>query len=203
MIRKATFSARWGRRAAAIAVVAACGLLAGPAAAQFTMSAGAGYFQPWHGDGGGDFRGSLGATFGREKRFRLSGEFSYREFETELFNVDDVEVESYRLALVFHYRLMPDAVIQPYLGVRYGIAVNLIDDEAIERGRPGNVAVDGIGSGIGIGGIVGLEIPIGPHLFLFSEANLGAEIQLVEDDDDLEVEEIGGVSGLAGLRLVF
>lgn len=189
-------------------------LVAESAAAQFTMSASAGIFDPWREDGNQVFRGAAGATFGKGKRFRLSGEFAYREFESEIFGVKDVDIDSYQIALVFHYRLLPDAAVQPYVGVRSSVAVNQIDDGAIERAKNDLVRVDDTTSSIGVAAILGIEFPIGEHFFLFAETDIGAEFLFTQDDDgyrdndyyddnDVNVEQIGGIHGVAGVRVVF
>lgn len=188
--------------------------IASPAAAQLTISASAGGFDPWQGDGGGDFRGAVGATFGRGKNFRLSGEFSYRDLETRVYGVDNIEIESYRLSVVFHYRFMPNAVIQPYLGARGTVALNSIDDEAIERAKDNLYKVDDYGAGVGFAAVFGLEVPMNEHLFLFAEVDAGADFLITDDndpydrdywddDDNTDSEEIGGITGSGGIRIVF
>ena len=190
-------------------------VLALPAAAQFTVSASSGYAEPWRrGSGGTDSQLALGATFGPDKRFRLSGEFSYREFETRLLRVRDIDVEAFRLALVFHYRFLPDAWLQPYLGARLGAGINRIQSNRVERGRLPRVDVSRTAASVLFDAIVGLEAPLGDHVFLFAEGTIGTETLSVsyrdefqpgifDDNFESDSEQVGGYSGRAGLRFVF
>lgn len=180
----------------------ASGLIAWPAAAQTGVSLQAGAFQPWTGDVGNEFAGSVLTRVGRERSFRLGGEFMYREFETEFFGVDDIELESWRLAFVFHYVILPRAFIQPYLGAKFNVAVNLVDGDAIEAARPELDVID-VGTGVGIAGVVGFDVPIGDHFAIYGEGTFSADLQLTDEGGDLDTENIGGVSGVGGIRILF
>lgn len=176
--------------------------LPGLASAGVVLSAGGGYFEPWDGDSGYEARGSILGQFGEGGHWRAGGEFDYRSFESELFNVSGVDVEAYRIGGLFHYVFLPDFFLQPYIGVKLDLAVNVIDEDTIEDARP-ELDVTGVGTGVGVGGIAGMDLALGDHFALFGEVVLSADAQLTDESGDLDVENVGGVSALAGLRVKF
>lgn len=194
------------RRAVHRAAVLLCLLvlltLPSAAAAELVLSAAGGYFDPWEGDSGYEFRGSIMGQFGAGGHWRAGGEFAYREFESDFFNVSGVDVDAYRIGGLFHYIFLPDSFLQPYAGVKINLAVNVLDEDRIEAARP-ELDVTGIGSGFGVGGIAGVDLALGDHFALFGEVVLSADAQFTSESDDIDVENIGGFSGLGGVRIKF
>lgn len=185
---------------AAVLIVGMLG--ATPALAQTGISLQAGVFEPWTGQDGYEIGGSVLTRIGGEGRFRLGGEFMYREFETEYFNVSDIDTQSFRLAFVAHYLLIPDGIFHPYIGGKVNIAVNVIDGDAVEAARPQLDVID-VGTGAGVAGTAGLELQLGDHFAIYTEVNASADVQLTDEDGSLDAENIGGVSGVGGVRVLF
>jgi len=176
-----------------------------PAAGAAELGAGGGAFVPWNGSGGFAVGGQL-LRSGERTRFGV--ELQYREFEATFFDVDDVPVQSIGVGAVFHYLLRTEGRLRPYLGASLGMAVNLIDEDAVEAGLPpGSEVVLGAGIGLGGSGIAGLDIGLTDRLSLYAEARAGVQFQLTTTegggDEGLDVENLGGFQGLGGLRLRF
>jgi hypothetical protein len=82
------------------------------------------------------------------------------------------------------------------------MSVNVIDEDEIEDAMPGAFVISEVGVGVGALGILGIEIPLGDHFALFGEGRAGVEVQLT-DAGGVDVENIGGVGGMFGLRIRF
>ena len=190
------------RLLAGLVALAPLVLVTTSASAQTGISLQAGVFEPWTGQDGYEIGGSVLTRIGGEGRFRLGGEFMYREFETEYFNVSDIETQSFRLAFVAHYLLIPDGIFHPYVGGKVNIAVNVIDGDAVEAARPQLDVID-VGTGAGVAGTAGLELQLGDHFAIYTEVNASADVQLTDEDGSLDAENIGGVSGVGGVRVLF
>jgi hypothetical protein len=144
---------------------------------------------------------SLLWDFGRERAWRFGGAIDFRDYSSEFFDVEDVDVQSVRIVPQIHYvfKLGP---ISPYLGAGIAISINIIDADKIERERP-NVDVFGrVGTSVGATAIVGVEVPLGSRLLVFAEGRAGVDAQLTSSDD-IDVENLGGVSGIGGMRFRF
>jgi hypothetical protein len=104
--------------------------------------------------------------------------------------------------------------------VGLGLGVNLIDDEAIEEfileTTPDAIDVDVSPAGLSVGvfGLIGLQIPLGDHVRIFSEGRFGGDWQLTgkqvvdtgsgsDEETDIDVENLGGLSAIGGIRFVF
>lgn len=183
-------------------------LAAPPARAQLSAGAGGGVVIPWDGNAGYSVSGEvLYRLAGRAWRF--GGEFEYRGYESQLFGVHDVDIDSYQLRVLAHY-LFELGPVSPYLGVGIQTSLNVIDDGAIEAVL--GVPVDETGASIGATLIAGVELPLAASVSAFAEARVSVDAQLTEeeddyysyyDDDDVDVEELGGFTGRAGLRIRF
>ena len=165
------------------------------------LGASGGVFYPWHGDTGYEVGVSLMWPFGSKRAWRAGGEVSFRDASSEFFNVEDVDVKSIRISPQIHYvfKLGP---VSPYLGVGLAIGINVIDPKKIERERPNVDVFSRVGGSFGAMGIVGIEVLLGDRLLAFVEGRVGADAQLTSSGD-IDVENIGGVSGIAGMRLLF
>ena len=180
------------------------------------LGLGGGFFAPWQGDAKHQEQVELMAT-SPGGHFRIGGEFVFREFETRLFDVEDVDVDAYQLNLVMHWVLNPGG-LTPYLGGGLGLHVNDVSKVDIERGNPALDVRDDVGLGYGVFGVLGLELPVADRLALFAEGRLALSYQVtgVDDDDfdtyadyyrrgvdDVDAEDTGGASAVFGLRLRF
>jgi hypothetical protein len=187
---------RWRFMASAAAVL----LLPSVGQAELTVGAQGGVFDPWDGDTGYAVAGHVLASLG-EGHFRIGGEFEFRDYSSEFFGVSDVDVQSYHLRALAHYGFNPDG-INPYAGLGLGIAVNVVDTDAIEAANPSLDVFEDVGFGIGAVGILGIEIPLGGLVSLYGEGRASVDVQLT-DSDDVDVENLGGLSGLGGVRIRF
>jgi hypothetical protein len=180
-------------------------LAGGEARAQLSAGAAGGVAVPWDGDSGYSVAGDVMYRL-RGKPWRFGGEFEFRKYKSEFFGVSGVEVEAYQMRILAHY-LFALGPLVPYVGVGLHTSINEADDDEIELALPGR-SVDGTGTGMGVTAIAGLEIPLADFLSLFAESRLGVEAQFSEeddgyDDDDVEVENLGGFSGRGGIRIRF
>jgi len=167
--------------------------------AELQLGVGGGVFSPWEGDLGYTIGGSLLYQFENDRPWRVGAEISYRKSSSEFFGVSDVNVWSIRVQAQGHYVFRPGK-LTPYLGLGIGFSVNTLDEDKLEDA--GWSVDQGTGAGFAVDGIVGVEAPLGWRLSIFGEGRFGADIQLT-DSDDLDAENIGGISGVAGLRIRF
>jgi hypothetical protein len=94
--------------------------------------------------------------------------------------------------------------------------INVWDVDRIEDERPG-LDIDGsTSSSGGIMGVAGLEVPLGDHFSIFAEARADASVQFtqecttaiingffVEVCDDVDSSQLGGATGMLGVRYQF
>ena len=178
-----------------------CGV-AIPSAKGIEIGGGGGIISPWKGEDGFSVVGQLmGSTESRHWRF--GGEFEYRDYSSEFFGVNGVDVESYQIRALVHYLFLPDAFITPYIGLGIGISVNVIDKDKIERARPGVDVFNKTGVSGGVLALLGLELPLGDHFAFFGEGRVGVDVQLTSTEGDIDTENLGGVGGIGGIRLRF
>lgn len=179
------------------------------------VGVGGGVFQPWNGRLGG-----MGAVQGfaslLDGRLRVGGEFEGRTYRTEVFGVNDVDVQSYVLRPMAAWVFFPDR-ITPYLGLGLGLYVNVWDRSEIEAARPGLELSGNTGTAGGVTGLAGLEAPIGPHFAVFLEGRASAAIQFTTECDtfrnvygyqvrvcdDTRSDQLGGATGMLGVRYRF
>lgn len=176
------------------------------------LGAGAGYFVPWQGEGGHAVTGQV-LVSSPSGHFRLGGEVLWRSYESRIFEVSDVDVDSYEVNFVFHYLFNPEGV-SPYLGGVIGFNINKIRKTEVEGDRPLVDVKDDTGAGFGTALVAGLDIPIGDHFTLYGEARLGIAYQQTSSDDDRDYgyyddyddydsEDLGGLTGVIGARYRF
>lgn len=176
--------------------------VASPASAGFLMGAGGGVFGPYDGNTGFAIVGQAMGEIG-DGHWRFGGEFQYRDFKSEFFKVQDVEVQMFQLQAFTHYRFLPDAPVTPYVGVGIGLAVNVIDTDRIERERPNVDVFNSAGVGVGGFGVLGIEVPAGPHVVFFVEGRATGDVQITQTNGNTDTENLGGGEGLAGVRIRF
>jgi hypothetical protein len=177
-----------------------------------SVGIGAGAFVPWQGNAGSAVTGNV-LVSSPTGHVRLGGELVYRSFESRFFDVNDVDVDSYQVSFVFHYLFNPEG-FSPYLGFTTGFSVNKIRKTEVQDQQPVRVT-DDVGAGLGLSALVGLELPVGEHFALYGEARIGLASQQTSTDDDedeygyndsyddYETEDIGGVTGVLGVRYRF
>jgi hypothetical protein len=177
--------------------------LPGAAAAGVTMGAHAGAFSPWQGDGDESVAAHVLAV-SRSGRFRWGAEFEYREFDTKIFRVRDVNVESYIARLLFHWVIVPKGPLHPYVGLSINSGVNRVDDDLVDAQKGRNAIADHVVSA-GFDGIVGIEVSLARWVSLYGEGRLGYSAMVTErkDTNDVKAENFGGATGVAGIRFNF
>jgi hypothetical protein len=177
-------------------------LAAGPASADGYLSAQVGGFVPWSGDAGIMTSVQLLGS-GASGRSRWGGEFEYRGFDSKIEGVSNVDVRSYVLRAMWQFHFRPEAVATPYLGLGMGVAINAVDDDKVNEAL-GYHARDHVGAGLD--GIfllgVSVNIPGTDYLSAFAEGRAGLAFD-VSGGDDVDLEDVGGASGSAGLRFRF
>ncbi len=168
------------------------------------VGAGGGYFVPWQGNGG---HASTIHVLARSPggHFRVGGEFLYRSYETRFFDVNDVDIDTYEVNFVAHYLFNPGG-ISPYLGLNTGLQVNKIRKTEVQDQRLVRIS-DDLGVGWGVAAIAGLEVPLGDHVAFSGEVRATLAEQDTDDadngGDDREAEDLGGATGLIGVRYRF
>lgn len=196
---------RSSRSALAFAALAALLLAGAPAAGAGHMTMQGGVFVPWQGDVGYSLLLQLlGSNASAKARF--GGEFEYRNFDSTIVGVSDVEVESYVIRGIWQQHFLPDAPVTPYIGLGLGIAINDVDNGKVDRVRGRKVRHS---TGAGPDGLfmLGIEakIPDLDYMSIFAEGRIGFTYDFVdrEDKSGLETENLGGASGNVGIRFRF
>jgi hypothetical protein len=184
----------------------AVALLVGtPAAGAGHVGMQAGGFVPWQGDDGYSLLFQLlGSNASAKARF--GGEFEYRNFDSKIMEVPDVKVESYVIRAIWQQHFLPEASVTPYIGLGLGIAINEVDDRRVDRVRGRNMRGS---TGAGLDGLFmfGLQarIPGVDYMSIYGEGRVGFTYDFTgrEDKSGVETENIGGVTGSAGIRFEF
>jgi len=175
---------------------------------------GGGYYAPFQGARGqqAQFEFLAASPTGH---LRLGGEFTYRHFDTRLFGVNDVEVDSYGVDVMLHYVFNPHG-FTPYVGAGIGLQANDLSKRDLVRANSAYDVRDDIGLGFGFFGLLGVEIPVGPKAALFAEGRLNLAYQVTGSNGNHlyadsysdpvrkeQVEDLGGGSGVFGVRFHF
>ncbi len=190
--------ARRLRRARGLALGAALAAAALPASANSNLGVAGGVFVPYEGGVGYAIHAQYLYAI---QRFRVGGEIGFRDFDARILDVDDVSVRTIALRPLVHYAIA-EGPLSPYVGAGIAFDINVVDEDKIERARPGIDVFNEVGLGIGLFALLGLELRAADSLALFAEARAGGDVQLT-DDGDLGAESLGGFEGIAGLRLRF
>jgi len=176
-------------------------LLPGIAVGETVVSAAGGVFTPYSGSTG--FSGVVQVLSAlTDSNLRVGGEIEYRGYKTEIFDVDDVGIDTISLRAVVQYVLLKEP-IRPYIGAGLGLGFNIIDGDKVEEERDDLSIITDFGVGVGVLGLVGVEVPLGQTVALFAEARAGADFQLTGESGELDAVNLGGVSGLGGIRFRF
>lgn len=177
------------------------------------LSGGSGYFAPWDSDDGGGVVASISLMYQLPRgHWRFGGEFAYRNFDTQFYDVESVNTNNYQINLIAHYVFDPGK-ITPYVGTGFGVHINDIDGRKIERDNP-TVRIDGdTAAGFGFFALAGLEVPLSDKVAFFAEGRVDISYLFIEDNDffnnnddyydDYDSFNTGGGSGLIGVRVRF
>jgi hypothetical protein len=172
-------------------------LAAGPAAAADERGAvwvGGGVFAPYDGNPGGT--GVVGADGRVTRHVSVGGEVEYRNAQTNVSGLHDVNTNSVNFRGLVRYTWFPGAV-HPYVGAGAGVGVHHFDG-TVHIG-PYPVSVAGTGVGVGVLGLAGLDVPLGDRVSLFAEGRLSGDVETTLFSGD----QVGGVSALSGARFTF
>jgi hypothetical protein len=196
-----------GSLAASVTGVAllVAGFAVSPASAAGFFSMQGGVFGPWQGDAGY----SLGLQMlggGATGRARFGAEFEYRNFDTHILGVSDVDIDAYAIRAIWQQHFVPDKAVTPYIGLAFGMTFTNIDDNRVNNA----LGVDARGeAGTGVEGqfLFGIDgkIPNSEYLSVFAEARVGFgyELNRLNNRSRIESENIGGIEGLTGVRFRF
>jgi hypothetical protein len=129
-------------------------------------------------DGSAGVSGLVQLLGSGSEKFRFGGEIEYRRYDSSIFGVDDVGFDSGSIRAIAQYHLWPDSSIDPYVGAGFGADFNVIDADKVERELEarGNAfaSVQEFGVGLGLLGLVGVEVPLTPAVALFAEGRAPA-----------------------------
>lgn len=169
------------------------------------LSGGGGIFSPFQGQSGGS--GVIQALGILSPQERIGVELEYRNYETELFNTKDIDTQAYILRGIGQYFFRSHG-ISPYMGLGINLTLNVFDESEIEKKRPSINVKGDKGIGYGVMGLLGVEVPMGQRVSIFAEGRVSADFQLTRYKNEsgknkIDVENLSGLTGLAGIRLHF
>jgi hypothetical protein len=180
-------------------------LAAGPAGADGFMSAQVGGFAPWNGDAGPMTSFQILGS-GASGKSRFGGEFEYRSFDSKITGIRNVDVDSYVIRGMWQYHIQPDAAFTPYFGLGIGVVISEVDDRKIDAIKGYN-ARDSVGAGLDAMFLLGIsvKIPRTDYLSVFAEGRIVGAFDVAGRGrrDGVDVENVGGGSGSAGVRFRF
>ena len=169
------------------------------------ISGAGGIFYPFQGQSG--VSGVIQAMGIISPQERLGIELEYRNYDTELFNAKNIDTQAYILRGIGQY-LFRSHGISPYVGLGLSIALNVFDENDIEKKRASINVKGDKGFGYGIMGLVGVEVPVGPRVAVFAEGRVSADFQLTRyknesGNNKIDVENLSGLTGMVGIRFHF
>ncbi len=168
------------------------------------ISGGGGIFYPFQGQSG--YSAIIQFMGVQSPQERLGVELEFRNYEADVFDAQNVETQSYILRGIGQYFFRSQG-ISPYIGLGLNFAINVIDEDEVEKQRAIDVKRE-VGLGYGILGLLGVEIPLGGTVALFGEGRVSGDFQLNHfenrsGDDKITFESLSGVAGIGGLRFRF
>ena len=166
------------------------------------IAAAGGSFAPSDGDSG--TTASLLYFWSTEERSSIGVELERRTFESRIFGVDGVEVDSWLLSTKLRYAIVPEGDVRWYVGGSIGVSVNKIDAGAVERSRSALFVTD-VGTGLDLAALAGVDYRLSATTRLFAEAAYDVNFQLTEEfrGAGSGSEQLGGLSLKAGIGYAF
>jgi hypothetical protein len=121
----------------------------------------------------------------------------------EPFNAQDIDTQSYIVRGIGQYYFRPYG-ISPYVG----LGINLAVEKEIEKKRSSSNIKRGVGFGFGIMGALGVEVPMGQRVAVFSGGRVSGDFQLTHYEkrsgkDKISLESLSGLTGMGGIRMRF
>ena len=179
--------------------------------AKVSINAGGGMFIPSSGgDNGGIFKAGLDFTVG--SHFLIGGYLRYKTFSTTFFGVENVGINSYGFIVEGKY-LLTKTKVQPYIGVGIGASAYTFEKDKVtnnlDKKYNGTSTLNSeVGRSITATGLVGLNFNVASHLTIFTELKYEADFAATEinhgsGNDSTKMENFGGFSPMAGLRITF
>lgn len=168
------------------------------------ISGSGGIFYPFQGKSG--FNAVVQAAGNVSPQERLGVELEFRKYETELFNAKNIDTKSYIVRGIGQYYFRPHG-ISPYVGLGINFAINIFDEDEIEKKRSSVNVKRGWGFGYGIMGLLGVEVPIGQVAF-FAEGRVSGDFQFTQFEKrsgkkKLSIQSLSGLTGMGGIRMRF
>lgn len=169
------------------------------------MSGAGGIFYPFQGQSG--VSGTIQAMGIISPQERMGVELEYRKFDTELFHAKNIDMQSYILRGIGQYFFRTHG-ISPYVGLGVNIALNVFDENDVEKKRTSINVKGDKGFGYGIMGLLGVEAPVGQGVAVFAEGRVSADFQLTRytnasGKNKIDVENLSGLTGMVGIRFHF
>ncbi len=169
------------------------------------VSGGGGIFFPYQGNTG--WNGMIQALANISPQERMGVEFEVRKYETKMFKVKNVDIQSYNLRWMGQYLFRPHG-FTPYLGFGLGVSLSVFDEDKIDNERSTLNVKQSFGFGYGVMGLVGLEAPLGKGFALFVEGRASADFLYTNIKKDsggnkIGFENLSGFNGMGGIRFRF
>ena len=172
-----------------------------PAPTPIHLSAGGGVFQPWDGDRGFNVNASAHVGVGSD-RFWIGGEVEYRRYEAEFKRDYQPDSNTAAFRFSFQYHPFPWWPVSPYVGIQTGFAFHIVSDQEDDAGD----SVRNEGSiGFSLVGLAGVEFPLfSDRLHLYIEGRVDNTSDIWKrKGGNYQVDQVGGYSGMSGLRMRF
>jgi len=141
---------------------------------------------------------------GPDRRLRVGAGVGHRSYRVEVARFRDVRADAWHARALLNFVPFPRN-LSPYAGLGVSFELLRSRDERLEDALRG-LATEGRAFGLSAGGnaFLGLQMPLGSAVSVFAEGRAGVDLEVGgEFDGDLNPEDLGDVSGFAGLRLVF
>ena len=179
--------------------------------AKVSINAGSGMFIPSSGgDNGGIFKAGLDFAVG--SHFIVGGYLRYKTLKTTFFDVENVGINSYGFIVESKY-LLTKTKVQPYIGVGLGYAAYTYEEDVVKKGllkKYGKPATpeNSVATSIVVTGLFGVNFNVSSHLTLFTELKYEGDFAATElknnsGNNNINFENLGGFSPMAGLRITF
>jgi hypothetical protein len=105
---------------------------------------------------------------------------------------------SSRVGVLAHWMIIPTGLLQPYIGAGAEFFFNVADDNLPPLVPDGVKRING---GIGLTGILGLDVRLSDKWKIFAEGRAGGDFKFAHDS--LEIRDISGFTAAAGIRITY